>query len=527
MATPRERFAEALQFLHDLQQKGIVGIHTDDMPSRKYREILSKNGFIREVTKGWYIATNPEEKDGETTAWYSSYWDFVAVFLERKYGHDWSLSAEQSLLLHAGSQAVPQQLLVRSPLGNNNPTPLPHKTSLFNMRGELPQADQLTISANGIRMYNLQAALVYSSATVYTRNAIDARTALSLIRDASELLPILLENGHTTLAGRLAGAFRNIGRGRIADQILDTFKQADYDIREEDPFESKLDLKLSARERSPYANRIRLMWMQMRQSVIANFPASPGISDDHEAFLKNIDDIYITDAYHSLSIERYRVTPELIAKVSSGEWDASENKQDRIQRDAMAARGYYQAFQSVKESIEAILQGKNAGTQADINHSKWYRQLFDPSVTAGILKAADLAGYRNHQVYIGNSKHVPLNVDAMRDAMPVLFELLEEEPEASVRAVLGHFIFVFIHPYMDGNGRMGRFLMNAMLASGGYPWTVIPVESRDKYMQALERASVEQNIETFSIFLGHLVKEGMKGKAVAKLPDDGSGALTD
>lgn len=85
-------------------------------------------------------------------------------------------------------------------------------------------------------------------------------------------------------------------------------------------------------------------------------------------------------------------------------------------------------------------------------------------MTAGLLKAADLAGYRNNQVYISNSKHVPLNVDAMRDAMPVLFELLEEETEASVRSVLGHFIFVFIHPYMDGNGRMGRFLMNAMLA---------------------------------------------------------------
>ncbi|GLU52650.1 hypothetical protein Dfri01_21110 [Dyadobacter frigoris] len=519
MATPRERFVEALQFLHDLQQKGGVGIHTNDMPSRKYREILSKNGFIREVTKGWYIATNPEEKDGETTAWYSSYWDFVAVFLEHRYGENWSLSADQSLLLHAGNQVVPQQLLVRSPQGNNNPTPLPHKTSLFNMRGELPQADQLSMTANGIRMYNLQAALVYSSATIYTRNAIDARTTLSLIRDASELLPILLENGHTTLAGRLAGAFRNIGRDRTADQIVDTFKQADYDIREEDPFESKLDLKLSARERSPYANRIRLMWMQMRKAVIANFPASPGIPDDHEAFLKNIDDIYITDAYHSLSIERYRVTPELIAKVSSGEWDANENEEDRKQRDAMAARGYYQAFQSVKESIEAILKGKNAGTQVDIDHSKWYRELFDPSVTAGILKAADLAGYRNHQVYIGNSKHVPLNVDAMRDAMPILFDLLQEEPEASVRAVLGHFIFVFIHPYMDGNGRMGRFLMNAMLASGGYLWTVIPVESRDEYMQALERASVEQNIEPFAAFLGHLVNEGMKGKAVATLPD--------
>jgi Fic family protein len=185
----------------------------------------------------------------------------------------------------------------------------------------------------------------------------------------------------------------------------------------------------------------------------------------------------------------------------------------------MAARGYYQAFQSVKESIKAILEGANAGTQVDKDHAAWYRQLFDPSAVAGLLKASDLSGYRNNQVYIGNSKHVPLNVDAMRDAMHALFELLEDEPEASVRAVLGHFVFVFIHPYMDGNGRMGRFLMNAMLASGGYPWTVIPVEKRDEYMQALEEASVRQNIYPFTKFMGDLVNDRMKGKCSVKLPN--------
>ncbi len=385
------------------------------------------------------------------------------------------------------------------------------------MKTGIQAADQI-ITEKGIRMYSLQTSLIYAGATVYTDNAIDVRAALSMIRDASELLPVLLENGHTTIAGRLAGAFRNIGRGKIADQLVDAFKQADYDIREEDPFETKLELKLSAQERSPYANRIRLMWGQMREAVIANFPPSPGIHADHETFLKGIDEIYITDAYHSLLIERYRVTPDLIAKVSSGEWDAGENEEDRKQWDAMAARGYYQAFIAVKNSIKAILEGANAGAQVDMDHGKWYGQLFDPSVEAGLLKVADLAGYRNHQVYIGNSKHVPLNVDALRDAMPTLFELLEEEMEASVRTVLGHFIFVFIHPYMDGNGRMGRFLMNAMLASGGYPWTVIPVERRDEYMQALESASVNQNIAPFAAFLGYLVNQGMEGNAVAKLP---------
>ena len=101
--------------------------------------------------------------------------------------------------------------------------------------------------------------------------------------------------------------------------------------------------------------------------------------------------------------------------------------------------------------------------------------------------------------------------------MPLLFELLCKEQEASVRAVLGHFIFVYIHPYMDGNGRMGRFLLNVMLASGGYPWTVIPVGDRKEYMAALEKASVESDIEPFTKFLSHLVAEGLKGKPVANL----------
>ena len=89
--------------------------------------------------------------------------------------------------------------------------------------------------------------------------------------------------------------------------------------------------------------------------------------------------------------------------------------------------------------------------------------------------------------------------------MPAFFDLLMNEPEPSVRVVLGHFVFVYIHPYMDGNGRIGRFLMNVMLAAGGYPWTVIPLEKRNDYMDALENASVSQDIKPFAIFLGSLV----------------------
>ena len=173
----------------------------------------------------------------------------------------------------------------------------------------------------------------------------------------------------------------------------------------------------------------------------------------------------------------------------------------------MAARGYWQAFQAVKKSLAKILNKNSPGTVVSNDHSIWYRELFAPSVSAGLIAASDLAGYRNQPVYIRKSMHVPPRYEAVRDLMPAFFSLLKDEEEPAVRAVLGHFFFVYIHPYIDGNGRMGRFLMNAMLASGGYPWTVIPLETRNDYMAALEEASVRKNIEPFSRFLAELVQK--------------------
>jgi hypothetical protein len=326
--------------------------------------------------------------------------------------------------------------------------------------------------------------------------------------------------GTPTIAGRLAGTFRNIGRERIAGDIINAMRAAGYDVREQDPFAGKINLALPRGDTSPYAGRIRLMWQQMRGPVIQYFPASPEQITDIDAYLKYVQEVYVTDAYHSLSIEGYRVSPELIERVRSGMWNPDVNEQDREHRNVLAARGYWQAFQAVQKSLRRVLSGENPGSVAEDHHGSWYREMFAPSVAAGLLRPADLAGYRNAPVYIGRSMHVPPNSNAVRDAMPVFFEMLTDETEPSVRVVLGHFVFVYIHPYVDGNGRIGRFLMNAMLASGGYPWTVIPLERRDAYMAALEEASVRQNIGPFAGFLWELVKLGFHGAPAAKAPPE-------
>lgn len=515
MATPGEKLAESLEELKKLQDKGIVAIKTSAL-GRVHRERLIANGFLKEIIKGWYLSVPNDEHDGDSTSWYASYWLFCAEYLNERFGSEYCISAEQSLQIHAGSNIVPQQLIIRSINGPNGVTDLPFNTSLVTMKSPLQNAAEIEV-INGIRMLTLPSALVHCNAIMFSKNATDVRAALTMIRDSSQILGLLLDGGHSTVAGRLAGAFRNIGAEKIANDIVKNMRAVGYDVREIDPFETKNPIILLSRERSPYANRIKLMWHEMREVVLNYFPEAPGIPSDHAKYMKDVEDIYVTDAYHSLSIEKYRVTPELIERVKSGTWDINKNPEDKKQRDAMAARGYWQASQAVRKSIEKILKGENSGKVVDIDHSDWYLQLFGPSVTANILKPSDLAGYRNAQVYIRGSKHVPLNVEAVRDAMPVLFELLQEETHAGVRAVLGHFIFVYLHPYMDGNGRMGRFLMNVMLASGGYPWTVIPVEERDTYMKTLEKASVEMKIEDFVKYIAYLVTEALKGTPVAKI----------
>jgi fido (protein-threonine AMPylation protein) len=204
--------------------------------------------------------------------------------------------------------------------------------------------------------------------------------------------------------------------------------------------------------------------------------------------------------------------------VRQGNWNPDNIEADRKSRDPLAARGYWQAFQVVKESVRKVLAGENPGARARAEHKEWYVELFQPCVTAGLFRASDLAGYRNNAVYLRTSRYAPPRWEAVRDAMPAFFDLLEKETELSVRAVLGHWLFGYIHPYPDGNGRMTRFLMNVMLASGGYPWTVIRMRDRKAYLAALDRASIDVDLGPFTTLIAQRVRWALE-KHDLKFPD--------
>lgn len=75
-----------------------------------------------------------------------------------------------------------------------------------------------------------------------------------------------------------------------------------------------------------------------------------------------------------------------------------------------------------------------------------------------------------------------------------------------MRAVLGHLLFCYVHAYPDGYGRAVRFLMNAVLVSGGYPGKVIHAEGRAAYRTVLEAPSAEPDVVSFAAFVAERVK---------------------
>jgi len=128
------------------------------------------------------------------------------------------------------------------------------------------------------------------------------RVALS-IADSSLILEKLLDGGHSVVAGRLAVAFKNIGRNDVSKEIVDVMTMVGYRVKEKDCFEKTSSATFPKIEKSPYVNRLKFMWQEMRQDVLDVFPEVPGIPENKDLYLKELDDIYVADAYHSLSIE--------------------------------------------------------------------------------------------------------------------------------------------------------------------------------------------------------------------------------
>ena len=103
-------------------------------------------------------------------------------------------------------------------------------------------------------------------------------------------------------------------------------------------------------------------------------------------------------------------------------------------------------------------------------------------------------GWRMQQVFIRGAQHVPLTqVPGYMEQWIRYVNRAEADPiEHAARAHAG---FEAVHPFLDGNGRTGRLLMNWMLLRAGYPPAIILVEERARYIAALTAATLPEPLD--------------------------------
>jgi hypothetical protein len=463
-------------------------------------KLLVAQGFLKQIIRGWYLldADHMARTTGDSVLWQESYRTFLGQYLSSHFGQDYHLSPEDSLDIHTGMPLLPKGIIVYVNVDTRRNLELPGGLILQTLKRPEKYSVCQPIDRHGLRILDLPDALMLVIPNWYRKHPLEVQLALAMV-DIQSLARSAVNIANLQAAGRIIGAYQKMGIQGSADYLQNILEQAGFEkIKYEivDPLENiKLNFNKNNLPKSPYAGRIHALWHNMRETIIELFPPAKK-TESTEKILLHIDDLYVNDAYHSLSIEGYRVTPELITKIREGQWNPDRNQQDKEQVDALAAKGYALAFQEVKQTVTHLLETKN-NTDLSQSIARWYAALFSPCVQAGIIRAEDIAGYRNRPVYIRGSRHVPLPYDALRDAMETLFLELTTEQHPAVCAVMGHFLIGYIHPYPDGNGRMARFLMNALFSARGYPWTIIRLEERQAYMASLEKASCDGNIKPF------------------------------
>ncbi|MDD2681568.1 MAG: Fic family protein [Bacilli bacterium] len=129
-----------------------------------------------------------------------------------------------------------------------------------------------------------------------------------------------------------------------------------------------------------------------------------------------------------------------------------------------------------------------------------------------ILKEIDSTNagkYRNENVFISGAKHVPPVYMNVPYKMQNLIDQYQswKDFHPVVRACFLHGEFVKIHPFIDGNGRTTRLLLNFELIQSGYPPVVIKTENRADYYDALDKAHTTNNYTDFIKIIVDLVNE--------------------
>lgn len=489
----------------------------DDLPSTAALRVLRNERLIEETPGGWgWVILGQETRDA-AEALLQNYWRLVRVALdEYKPAQIFRISAVR---LFVGETTTPSTLLVR------------HAANGSNYRLEVTDGFEIALIPDDLASEGPKGATPPSTMQVQVGDvdlpiSSPASTLVSLplgdVREHRDLVLAWLRslvlaqpaleaayaaNPRHVLLARMGHLAHDLGNKRLADQIESVLSahhrhhksRTDTGVGEE--LVVPAYMTKGASRRDPGLDRLQARLLHAAEVVDdlvckaeQKIALMPG-----EAVIRVARSAKLEDTYHSTTIEGYRITREEVRAVLDGV-PYEGRTPDEVAR-LMALKGYSQAFDRTLDMIgKAFDQGGPEIEESMI--FDLHIELWGPSIDAGIVSTADMRGWRENSVYIRQSRHVPPGPQKVARYMDQLVDQINNLNKGPItRAVLTQWGFVHIHPFMDGNGRLSRLLMNYMLAGSGLPWTTIRSEERPIYFDALERAHVDDDFVPLAEFI--------------------------
>lgn len=262
---------------------------------------------------------------------------------------------------------------------------------------------------------------------------------------------------------------------------------------------------------------IALQALQVAESRVAYKRKNFGDSE----LLKEIDALKKQlDAKRPLPAAQVKKLEEYYKIAYTHESNKIEGNTLTLQETALVVeKGITISGKSVQEHLEAINHAEAVDLLLDLAKNKAeLSESLIKQIHAIILRGIDRenAGrYRSVNVRISGSKHIPPEPYLLNKLMEDYILFYEEAKERLHPVILAaemHERLVSIHPFIDGNGRTSRLVMNLILLKAGYPIANISGDrnNRLEYYKALESVNIEHNKHNFYCFIAQNVLASLK-----------------
>ncbi len=216
------------------------------------------------------------------------------------------------------------------------------------------------------------------------------------------------------------------------------------------------------------------------QAALEQAKAKGSLLEISEEFLLNL-------VHSALSFDNPSLEKEEVQKVLNGEFVGVNS--EKVQRITNQKNAFLRIVTMAKEGI--------ALTEDEL---KDLHQI--------LMEGFNIPGglYRNVDISVKGSNHTPPSYIKVYDRMEKYINYISEGPKDNVLEYVSycHLQLAKIHPFLDGNGRLARLVLNYELMSNGFAPVIITADERDKYHTALEQFKVEKEITPFIEYLKEL-----------------------